>query len=307
MDKLEKALEKARKLRDEAMGHNPFATGSRQPSAVPGIAPQLASVLPQTPAISTEIDASLDAHRIVAHHMRSAEADIFRILRTQVLQIMKNSNFRTLAITSANYGDGKTTTALNLAISIALDLKQTVLLADLDLRKPNLHEFLGLERNVGLSDYLMHNKPISECLARLPFDRLTVLPAGPALENSSEVLGSPKMVALADELKSRYNDRIVIYDMPPVLSQDDSIAFLPHVDAVLMVVRNGVTRTDEIKRCLASLAGTNVIGIVLNDSTDVEMPKNQSNKLEPWNQWFFRITKEFLKKKIDGLKNPNIE
>jgi capsular exopolysaccharide synthesis family protein len=208
----------------------------------------------------------LEQHRILAHHTRSAQADIFRLLRTQVLQIMDKSGFRTLAITSPNYGDGKTTISLNLAVSIGMDLKQTVLLADLDLRKPNMHEFLGLEPSVGLSDYLLDDVPLAQCLKRLSFERLSILPAGRPLDNSSEVLASPKMAGLARELKARYADRLIIYDMPPLLTQDDSLAFLPHVDAVLIVFRDGITTKHEIKRCLESLSAANVIGTVLNDA-----------------------------------------
>jgi Mrp family chromosome partitioning ATPase len=92
-----------------------------------------------------------------------------------------------------------------------------------------------------------------------------MLPAGKLLENSSETLGSPKMAALAQELKSRYPDRFIIYDMPPILAQDDSIAFLPHVDAVLLIIQDGVTRKHEIKRCLDALEHANVVGMVLNN------------------------------------------
>lgn len=267
MDRLEKALEKARKAREENLRFQKSAEAEVHdaPSAPAAFS---ASHTPSasTPDILSVDESQFEQHRILAHHTRNAQADIFRILRTQVLQIMNKSNLRTLAITSPNYGDGKTTTALNLAVSIALDLKQTILLADLDLRKPNMHEFLGLDATAGLSDYLLDDVPLSQCMKRLSFERLSILPAGRPLDNSSEVLASPKMAALAQELKMRYADRLIIYDMPPILSQDDSIAFLPHVDAVLLVFRDGVTSKVEVQRCLNALAGTNVIGTVLNDS-----------------------------------------
>ncbi len=260
MDKLEKALQKARlqagigtptTLADQT--HLAASLGSTSPIKTP------------VPSFDAMSEADFERNRIIAHLTRSAEADAFRILRTQVLQTMGQSGFKALAITSPHYGDGKTTIAINLAISIVLDLKQTVLLVDLDLRKPNISKFLGIEPSAGLSDYLFHNTSIASCLVKLPFDRLSLLPAGNPLELSSEVLGSPKMAALARELKTRYPDRIVIYDMPPVLTQDDPIAFMPNVDAALLVVRDGQTRTDDIKRSLESLSAANVIGTVLND------------------------------------------
>jgi len=180
---------------------------------------------------------------------------------------MNQSALRTLGITSVNYGDGKTTVALNLAISIALDLKQTVLLVDLDLRKPNVTEYLGVQPLFGITDYFLDDIPIAKCLLRPSFDRMTILPAGQPIEHSSEVLGSPKIAALAHELKARYPDRLIIYDMPPALAQDDPIAFLPHVDAVLLVTNDNATKVNELKHALHVLSGANVIGTVLNSAT----------------------------------------
>lgn len=265
MDNLEKVLARVKEDRLATMPR-PFEAAGPRPAPMNGMASE-----PLAFSVSKPVDVDdtlLERHRILAHRARSHDADIFRILRTQILQIMNKSGMRTLAITSPHYGDGKTTIALNLALSIALDLKQTVLLADLDLRKPNLHEYLGLDPEVGLSNYILRGAPLQECLVRPAFDRLNTLPAGPAIEYSSEILGSPKMALLAQEIKSRYPDRMIIYDMPPVLAQDDSIAFMPHVDAVLLVVRDGVTHTDELKRCLDRLADANVIGTVLNDTKD---------------------------------------
>ena len=121
---------------------------------------------------------ALDQNRIIAHRTHSREADIFRFLRTQILQAMQKSGLKTLAITSPNYNDGKTTIAANLAVSISQDLKQTVLLADLDLRKPSLHNYLKLEQKFGLTDYLKGKASVQECLLRMPFERLSIFPAG---------------------------------------------------------------------------------------------------------------------------------
>lgn len=264
MDKLEKALEKARQQRHAASGgpeaaqKKPLRAARAEKKAAPANLP--------VSGLAEVMENCLESNRIVAHHTRSPEADTFRILRSQVLQAMTKSGYRTLAITSPNYGDGKTTISINLSISIALDLNQTVLLADLDLRKPNVHAYLGIEADYGLTDYLSHRANLPECLHRLPFERLSVLPAGQAVDHSSEVLGSPQMSELAQEMRERYPDRLIIYDMPPLLEQDDPLAFLPHVDAVLLVVQDGVTRTDEVKRCLDILSEATVIGTVLNNA-----------------------------------------
>ncbi|MDD3029294.1 MAG: CpsD/CapB family tyrosine-protein kinase [Alphaproteobacteria bacterium] len=252
MDRLERALEKARQKRATLR-------------AVPAQDNARTAILPAPNSLSPDDERRLDAYRIVAHRPRSQKADIYRQLRTKVLHKMNASGFKTLAVTSPYYGDGKTTVTLNLGISLALDLKQTVLLVDLDLRKPCLHRPLNLTPQAGLTDYLLRQKPLVDCLLRPPFERISLLPAGPASEQSSELLASPKMINLAHELKTRYADRFVLYDMPPVLAQDDSIAFLPQVDAILVVIRDGVTKIDDLKRCLNALSGANVIGTVLNN------------------------------------------
>lgn len=209
-------------------------------------------------------EAILDRHHIVADRTKSKEADLFRFLRTQILQSMTKNQFKTLAVSSPRYGDGKTTIASNLAVSIAQDLKQTVLLVDLDLRKPSLSEYLGIRPTFGLTDYLAKKASVKDCLVHLPFDRITVFPAGKPIDHSSETLGSPQMQKLASELKERYDDRLIIYDMPPLLEQDDPLVFLPHVDAFLMVVREGVTTVEEVKRALDILQSAKVVGVVLN-------------------------------------------
>lgn len=253
MDKLEKALKKARQQRGEQIASPaPLTQRTESSAALPAAKIKLS-------------DKHLEANHIVANQPHRAEADIFRLLRTQVLQTLKKEKLKTLAVTSANYGDGKTTTAINLAISIAMDMKQTVLLVDLDLRKPCIHKYLGLNPEHGLTDHLAGDATIPNCLVRLPFERLSLLPTGKKHIQSSEILGSPKMAALAHELKTRYPDRLIIYDMPPILTQDDPLTFLPHVDSVLMVVKEGETRQDEVLRCLEILQDANVIGTVLND------------------------------------------
>lgn len=252
MDKLEKALEKARQQRNE-ISEVPRACA--MPSA-------RSSTTSKTCKLSEN---KLEENNIIAHRPHCKEADVIRLLRTQVLQAMNKENHRTLAITSAVHGEGKTTLALNLAISIAMDMNQTVLLVDLDLRKPCVHKYLGLNPSSGLTDYLIGNTSIPDSLLRLPFERLAILPSGNVFNNSSEILSSPKMDDLAHELKTRYPDRLIIYDMPPILTQDDSIAFIPHTDAVLMVIKEGGTRQDDVKRCLDLLRNAHVIGTVLND------------------------------------------
>jgi capsular exopolysaccharide synthesis family protein len=263
MDKLEKALEKARLERQAN-------AASRIVESAPAVQPlpPVASVAPtaarqaRTKRTAAE-EAILENSRVVSHRTRHRDADAFRMLRTQVLQHLAASGRRSMAITSPHYGDGKSTISSNLALSIAQDVKHTVLLVDLDLRKPDIYRYLGLKTDVGLSDHLIDDVPLEKCIVQSPFDRLAILPGGKPVDNSSELLGSPKMAALVKELEKQ-PDRLVIYDMPPLLDQDDSMVFFPHVGGVLLVVRDGVTKTADVKRTFSALSNTNYIGSVLN-------------------------------------------
>ncbi len=208
----------------------------------------------------------LEQHRIIAHLPRGVEADRFRLLRTQVLQAMQQGQMRTLGITSPHYGDGKSTVAVNLALSIAHDLNHIVLLVDLDLRKPRVHEYLGLTVERGLTEYFAGTASVAECLIRTNYPRLSVLPAGKRLDHSSEVLGSPRIAALAEEMKRRYEDRLIIYDLPPALAQDDPLVFLPQMDTTLLVLRTGHTRERDLRATMRALANAHVVGTVLNDT-----------------------------------------
>lgn len=265
MDRLEKALTKARAERSQALLPQEAAPPPvLDPTAVPPAPPVGGGASRQIVVVEED----LDRHRVVAQRKRDATADIFRMLRTKVLQHITKNNLRTLAITSANYGDGKTTVATNLALSLAQDVKQTVLLVDLDLRKPDMHRRLGIEPKVGLTDYLLRDARVPDCMVKPNIERLSLLPTAGTVDNSSEMLATPKMAALAHELKTRYADRIVIYDMPPLLTQDDTIAFLPNVDGVLLVVRDGVTKKEDLEYCLHLLDNTNLLGTVLNASPE---------------------------------------
>ena len=161
----------------------------------------------------------LSRSRVVAGDGDDAVTRAYKLLRTQILQRLNENNWNVLAITSPGNSEGKTLTAINLAISIAREVDYTVLLVDANLRQPWMLEKLGLTHRKGLSDYLTDDIPVSELLFRPEnINHLIMLPGGSPLSNSAEMLNSPRMVQLADEMKSRYHSRIVIYDLPPVLT-----------------------------------------------------------------------------------------
>jgi capsular exopolysaccharide synthesis family protein len=219
----------------------------------------------------TQIQASTKKHlqenRIISGFKPGVWLESYKMLRTRCLQIMDANNWTTLAITSPGNNSGNSLMATNLAISIAMEFNRSVLLVDANLHNPGICNLFGIKPEVGLSDYLLHNTPISEMLINPDIDRLVILPAGKEMINSTEMLRSPKMIRLVSELKNRYPSRIVIFDLPPLLSQADTLGFSPYVDCVLLIVDEGHTKTDELKRAISLLKDINVLGTVLNKAS----------------------------------------
>ncbi|MCQ8106397.1 CpsD/CapB family tyrosine-protein kinase [Methylomonas sp. SURF-2] len=214
----------------------------------------------------------LRENRIISAFKPGPWLEAYRMLRTRCLQSMDAMEWKTLAITSTSGDTGNSLTAANLAISIAMELDRTALLVDANFMNPAIAGLFGMQTDSGLSDYLLHDQEISSMLINPGIDRLVVLPAGKPLFNSTEMLRSPKMVRLVNELKSRYPSRMIIFDMPPILSHDDALGFSPYVDCVLLVVEEGKTKTDELKHAASLLKDTNVLGTVFNKSTDHKIP-----------------------------------
>lgn len=269
MEKLQKALEKARQQRGDATGTPPPRPRDRSPARISTRNLKVPITYSETRVTKTESHV-LREKRVIAGASQEHLADAFRILRTQVLQRMSAKHYSTLAVTSPNPGEGKSLTSVNLAISLAMDVNHTVLLVDLDLRRPSIHEFFGIKPEVSLPEYLAGEVALSDCLINPGIERMVVLPAARRVGNSSELLSSPEMVALARELKTRYPDRLVVYDLPPLLATDDSLVFLQYVDACLLVVEEGGTRIDDLTKSISLLERCNCIGTVLNKSSDTE-------------------------------------
>lgn len=208
----------------------------------------------------------LRKHRVITSTTKDTVAEAYKILRTQVLQRLRINGWKTLGVTATRPGNGKTLTALNLAVSLALESNQTVLLADLDLRRPTLAGYLTEEPLLGISDYLTGDHDLADLLINPGIERLVILPGHDALANSSEHLSSPRMIQLVEELKTRYPDRIVLFDLPPLFVGDDLMAFSPHLDALMLVVEEANTTKDELRMAYELLEGRNIIGTVLNKS-----------------------------------------
>ncbi|MBI3808404.1 MAG: CpsD/CapB family tyrosine-protein kinase [Nitrospirae bacterium] len=222
----------------------------------------------------------LRQRRVMAAYDKGSFVDAIKILRTQVMHRLRENNWNVLGVTSPGHGEGKTLTAVNLAVSLAMETTQTVLLVDANLRNPSVHEVFGLDDCPGLADYLLDNQPVEDLLVHPGIGRFVLLPGGRAISNSTEILTSPKMVALVEEFKHRYPARIVIFDLPPLLHTADVLAFSPYTDALLLVVEEGKTTVEEVQRALSLVKNSRpVLGTVLNKAGQLAATPASMRKL----------------------------
>jgi protein-tyrosine kinase len=195
----------------------------------------------------------------------------YKLLRTHILHRTKRDNRNTLMVTGPLPNEGKTLTAINLAIAISQKVGQTVLLVDADMRNPSIHRYLDLPSGPGLMDFLTSGYPIADSLVHPEgLANLVVLPAGSSTIESTELLSSPRMLDLVRELKHFYPDRYVLFDLPPMIYAD-SLAFAPLVDGIILVVEAGKTPREEIVRAADLLKEFPVLGFVLNKLDEVPL------------------------------------
>ncbi len=274
MERIKQALERARRERGEGAAAAPGASAAAgadarqpaptRPTGTPSSLDDTGSHR-YTQTRVAEIDpAHLARHHIVAARDRDPAADAYRMLRTRLLQVMAARHWHSLAVTSPGPGEGKSVTALNLAISLSREVNHTVLLVDLDLRNPSVHRLLGLDVETGISDYLFSELPLSKVLVNPSMERLVVLPGREGQDDASELMSSPRMRQLIDDITHRYPERLVIFDLPPVCTTDDVIAVSPLVDAFLLVVRDGGTTQPQLRQAAELLKHVSVVGTVLN-------------------------------------------
>jgi Mrp family chromosome partitioning ATPase len=210
----------------------------------------------------------LTTHRIVAAQTDSPDRAVYKVLRTRVLQRLRASQWSMIGVTGTGPGEGKTVTAINLAYSLAQDVNHNVILIDLDLRRPSLHTYLGIEPQYDLSDYLNGSKNLEEILVRPGEKRLALVTNQTTYRDSSEVLSAPELGALVHQLKKLGPKTVTIFDLPPALAGDDVLAFAPLIDALLLVVAEGTCRREHLAEAKELLKDINILGAVLNRSRE---------------------------------------
>ena len=212
----------------------------------------------------------LEWNRIVVDDTSGASA-AYKVLRTRVLQRMRRNGWRTLGVTGTCPNEGKSLTAINLSMNLARQSGTSVVLVDMDLRKPSIHRHLGISPKYGIGDHLRGGVPLERVAVRPGLDRLGVIVNERSFSNSSEILSSPQVAELVDQVKQG-EGRIAVFDLPPVFAGDDVLAFCPMLDAVLLVLAQGTTRRTDLVAIRELLQNVNVVGAVLNRSSEEVAP-----------------------------------
>jgi capsular exopolysaccharide synthesis family protein len=204
------------------------------------------------------------ADPLFALDSRSSVAEAYRVLRTSVLLSSTERPPKTIMVTSGQPGEGKTTTVINTAISLA-QLGASVLIIDCDLRKPSVHKVLGVDHVLGLSTYLARRGEIDDLIQKLPIANLSVLASGRIPPNPAEMISSARMKEMLALLAERY-DHILI-DSPPLLKVTDPVILSTLVDGVILVVHGGKSTREVVRRTRQelSMAGARIFGVVLNN------------------------------------------
>lgn len=219
---------------------------TQRPSLLRKLFPGLA---PARPFVASQLRDSIVSPLVVTYHdPGSLPAEQYRLLRTQLAQVRRKRPVKTVLVTSALENEGKTTVASNLAVVMAKELNERILLVDADLRKGSVSQTLGVGLKSGLSDYLAGSVDLDRVMWESRVPRLTILPAGTLVANSTELLSAEKFAALLDIMRVRFET--IIVDAPPALGLADVPVLLPHADATVLVVRESQTPRQAVRDML---------------------------------------------------------
>jgi protein-tyrosine kinase len=285
MSKIKKALLKAKEIRETQVAD---ILDADRPAPTDRITPDghrirksLEVEYQQTKVYNLDPDV-LRQNKLFALFKNNKMTDFFDIAKGQLLKKLDKLKGNSVMITSAHPGEGKTFTAINLGISVAREHDRTVLVIDTDLRNPWRHhrdfayDFFSMSPEKGLVDFLEDVADLSEIIINPGIQKMTIIPAGRRALNSAELLGSPRMEFMINELKSRYgNERIIIFDCPASLSCVDPMVFSHLIDGVLFVVESERTTAEELKKTMALYKDKPNLGVIINkskdkDSTDID-------------------------------------
>jgi protein-tyrosine kinase len=210
----------------------------------------------------------MERNRVLPQIADQAALRAYKILRTRLLQRLSANQWKSVAVTGTESGQGKTLTAINLSVTLAQDPNTRVCLVDLDLQRPQVATQMGMGFELGLGDYLIGNCPAEQIIYESGIPHLVVIPNSKKFEHSSEMLAGARMLELLQVIEAEMPRHIVIFDMPPLLLSDDVLTFAPQVDGVLLVVAEGLTQRATVEKAKELLADMNLLGVVLNQSSE---------------------------------------
>ena len=205
---------------------------------------------------------------------KSQIAEEFRIIKRPLIANafgqgtarVKNGNL--IMVTSSLPGEGKSFCAINLAVSMAMEMDRTVLLIDADVAKPRIPEYLGIHADKGLLDVLQDKDlKLSDVMIKTDIAKLTVLPAGRTYKRATELLASAAMTRLVEDIGNRYPDRIIVFDSPPLLATSESSVLATHMGQIVMVVEAERTSQEAVREALSHIQSCEVVGMLLNKTT----------------------------------------
>lgn len=275
---IEQAAKRLEQLRQA--GADVPANAPSQPTAARPQPEMAVAKTAATPSESRRVEIDLAAMAAmgigVPGASRSQIADQYRVIKRPLIKnamgkgasVIANGNL--IMVTSSLPGEGKSFSSINLALSIAAELDNSVLLVDADVARPSLMRMLGLPASPGLLDLVLDDsKDLSSVLLKTNVEKLSILPSGTPHPRATELLASDAMVKLLEEMSARYPDRIIVFDSPPLLITTESRVLATHMGQIVMVVQAGKTLQSDVKRALSTIESCPVKLMLLNRSSSL--------------------------------------
>jgi receptor protein-tyrosine kinase len=242
--------------------------------------PRAEPSIPARPAKHVDIDLAQlrTLGYVTPETAKSQIADEFRVIKRPIIRnalgigAPKVRNGNLVMVTSALPGEGKTFTAVNLAMSVAMEYDNTVLLVDGDVAHPAIPQLLGAPSEPGLLDLLTSDDvDVGDALVRTNVEKLALLPAGSRHRRATELLASEQMASLLHELASRYSDRIIIFDSPPLLATTEARVLATHMGQIIMVVAADTTPQHQVNQALATIESCEIVMMMLNKASRTDV------------------------------------
>jgi protein-tyrosine kinase len=267
MSIIEHAIEKSRNAGQKLKGSRRAGEALERTQQAAAIDPNVRIV-----PLAVTVDSALCRERRIllkgADGFDSAAVAAYRMLRTRLVQRARTNDWRVIAVTSAGPNDGKTLTAINLALSMAREKSREIVLLDLDMRNPSVCRALGVHPPHELRDYLERGDHLRQLFFSVGSDNLLIAGSTRPTQHASELLASPRFEELLETLRQGAVDPVVLIDLPPVLLTDDALVIAPKVDAMLLVASEGVTGRAEFAKALDMLSEYKIAGVVLNRAAE---------------------------------------